>query len=77
MSSCPGERVDANVKGVPHDAQKVRVACSEDLKVAGSSDTKRNDATGTLNQATNGAPLVWRQIVQWQAVWLAGPASIS
>src|SRR5882757_2960644 len=58
MSSSPGERVDWNVKGVPHDAQKVRWACSEDLKVAGSSDRNRNDATGTLNQATNGAPLV-------------------
>jgi hypothetical protein len=56
--------VDWKVSDVPQDAQKVRLACSDDLKLAGSSVTKRNALAGTLNQATNGAPLVWRQIVQ-------------
>jgi hypothetical protein len=30
---------------------------------------RRNRERGTLNQATNGAPVVRRQIEQWQLVW--------
>src|SRR6185369_1755547 len=58
---------------VPHSGQKLRVAFSLDLNLAGS-PAKRNCERGTLNQATNGAPLVRRQIEQWQLVRLnAGP----
>jgi len=61
MSRVPEESASIwNVKGVPHEAQKVRVACSEDLKCG------RAHRTGTettpparWNQATNGAPLVF------------------
>ena len=55
----------------------VRDARSDDLKRAGSPATKRNEPAGTLNQATNGAPLVPRQVVQWQAVLCCGLAAVS
>jgi len=76
-SSSSGWRVDWKVSGVPQPEQKVRVPCSDDWKLAGRPDRKRNDAAGTLNQATNGAPLARRQIEQWQAVWRDGSAVVS
>ncbi len=36
-----------------------------------------NDDSGTVNQATNGAPVVRRQIEQWQAVSCDGLAALS
>jgi hypothetical protein len=60
--------MDWNVNAVPQALQKVRVPCADDLKLAGDPDVNRNLSTGTVNQATNGAPLTRRQIEQWQFV---------
>jgi hypothetical protein len=61
---------------VPHSGQKLRVAFPLERKRRGS-PVSRNRDRGTLNQATNGAPLVRRHIEQWQIDWLYGapPAS--
>jgi hypothetical protein len=49
---------------VPQWAQKLRLALLLDRKCDGSPDTHRNSDGRTLNQATNGAPVVRRQIEQ-------------
>jgi hypothetical protein len=69
--------LESNVSCVPHSGQKLRVPLALDLRRAGSPPTMRNCERGTLNHATNGAPVVRRQIEQWQLVWLNGapPAS--
>jgi hypothetical protein len=69
--------LDWKVSGVPHRPQKVRVARGEDWKRAGSPVTKRNVSAGTVNHATNGAPLVLRHIEQWQLVSCEGTPEVS
>ena len=69
-----GKYVVSKVSGVPHRGQKLRVPWSDDRKRAGSPVTSRKSAAGLVNQDRNAAPLVRRQIVQWQLVsWLAAP----
>jgi hypothetical protein len=53
---------------VPQWAQKLRVAWVLERNWDGLPDRHRNSDGLTLNQATNGAPLVRRQIEQWQLV---------
>ncbi len=74
MSISVGDRVDRNVSGVPHLGQKVRVPWSEDENSEDSPEVKANSVAGTVNQDTNGAALVRRQIEQWQFVsWVGVP----
>jgi hypothetical protein len=63
-----GACVDRKVSGVPQRGQKVRVPCTDERRSLGFPATTWNDAAGTVNQATNGAPLVRRQTLQWQHV---------
>jgi hypothetical protein len=56
------------VSCVPQREQKLRVPLVVDLNCVGSPRTNRSFDFGTLNQVTNGAPVVRRQIVQWQLV---------
>jgi hypothetical protein len=67
-SISPGVCVERKVSGVPQRGQNVRVPCTDDRWVAGFPATTWNDATGIVNQATKGAPLVRRQMLQWQHV---------
>jgi hypothetical protein len=47
-----------------------------DRNRTGSPDTRRNSGGRTLNHVTNGAPVVRRQIEQWQLVsWNGVPAT--
>jgi hypothetical protein len=76
MSISSGCFALSNVSGVPHLGQKLRVPWALELKRAGVPRTKRKLARGTLNHATKGAPLVRRQIEQWQLVsWNGAPAA--
>ena len=68
ISISPGLCADLKVSGVPHREQNVRAACSDDGNELGVPDVKRKVVSGTVNQATNGAPLVRRHAVQWQFV---------
>jgi len=54
--------------GVPQSQQKLRVAFGVELKLPGSPRNQRKFGRFTVNQVTNGAPLVRRQIEQWQLV---------
>ena len=74
-SIASGLRVDVKVSGVPQRGQNVRSPCSEDRNRAGSPATNAKSPRRTLNHATNGAPLVRRQIVQWQFVSSNGASS--
>jgi hypothetical protein len=53
---------------VPHRGQKDRVPSSVVLNRAGWPSVMLKSAYRTLNQVTNGAPVVRRQIEQWQFV---------
>jgi hypothetical protein len=56
--------------------QKVRTAFGVDLNLAGSPETNRKSERTTVNQVTNAAPVVRRQIEQWQLVsCVAAPAA--
>jgi hypothetical protein len=68
MSISSRARSDWKVSGVPQRGQNVRVPCSEDPKLVGAPEVKRSSVTGTVNHATTGAPLVRRQMEQWQNV---------
>jgi len=73
-SSSSGLCVDWKVTGVPQRGQNVRVPWSDERKVAGSPARNVKSARLTVNQATKGAPLVRRQIEQWQFVsWNGAP----
>jgi hypothetical protein len=56
------------VSWVPQWGQKLRVPLLLDRKRDASPCTNRNSEGLTLNQATNGAPVVRRQMEQWQFV---------
>jgi hypothetical protein len=56
------------VSWVPQWEQKLRVPLRLDRKRDGSPSTNRNSEGLTLNHATNGAPVVRRQMEQWQFV---------
>jgi len=58
----------SKVNGVPQLGQKVRNTFGVDLNRVGVPATNLNSARGTLNQVTNGAAEVRRQIEQWQTV---------
>ena len=45
------------------------MAFGEDLKRAGLPEVKRKLLADTVSHATSGAPVVRRQIEQWQIVW--------
>jgi hypothetical protein len=53
---------------VPQWPQQLRIAFTLDRKRDGVPDANRNSDGLTLNQATNGAPVVRRQMEQWQFV---------
>jgi hypothetical protein len=55
----------------------LRVPFPLDLKRVGSPPISRNCERRTLNHATKGAPVVRRQMEQWQFVWLNGAPSAS
>src|SRR5262249_14064848 len=57
-----------NVSCVPHREQNDRSPCLVVLNRVGSPLIIWKSAGRTLNQATNGAPVVRRQIEQWQLV---------
>lgn len=61
---------------VPHLGQKLREAVGEDWNVVTSPEIVSDD-DGTVNQATNGAPVVHRQIEQWQTVSCEELAALS
>ena len=61
---------------MPHLAQKRRDATAEDWNVVVSPD-RVNDDSGTLNQATKGAPVVRRQIEQWHTLSCVGVPVVS
>jgi hypothetical protein len=61
-----GNSVFSKVTWVPQRGQNDRVPFSLDLNRAGLPLTKRNSPRRTLNHVTNGAPIVRRQIEQWQ-----------
>jgi hypothetical protein len=61
---------------VPQWVQKLRVALALERNWDGLPDSHRNSDGLTLNQATNGAPVVRRQIEQWQFVsWNGVPVT--
>jgi hypothetical protein len=59
----------SKVSWVPQPGQNDRVPFSLDLNRTGLPLTKRNSPGRTLNHVTNGAPVVRRQIEQWQFDW--------
>jgi hypothetical protein len=63
-----GRSACSNVSWVPQRGQKERVALAVDANRAGSPPIRRNPDLGTVNHATKGAPVVRRQIEQWQLV---------
>ncbi len=63
-----GKSSVSKVNWVPHCAQNERVPRRVDLKRVGSPAVKRNCERSRLNQATEAAPVVPRQIAQWQLV---------
>jgi hypothetical protein len=69
--------VDWKVSGVPQPEQKVRTPRVEDRKLEGLPEVIRNAVSGTVNQVTNAAPLVRRQMEQWQFVSSDGEARTS
>jgi hypothetical protein len=54
----------SNAIWVPQRGQKLRVPLAEERNRVGSPASHRNSGRSTLNQATNGAPVVRRQIEQ-------------
>jgi hypothetical protein len=71
-----GASAASNVICVPQRGQKLRVPFGEERNRVGSPPSHRNAVRGTVNQATNGAPVVRRQIEQWQFVsWNGVPAA--
>jgi hypothetical protein len=52
------------LSGVPQAGQKLRTAPALDRNRVGVPARSRNSARGTLNHATNGAPLTRRHIEQ-------------
>ena len=67
----------SNVSCVPQAAQKLRSAFGVERKLAGLPFMTLNCDRGTLNHATNGAPVVRRQIEQWQLDSLNGSPAAS
>jgi hypothetical protein len=64
------------VSCVPQRPQKLRCPLALDPKRVGAPRTSLNCVRGTLNHATKGAPLVRRQIEQWQLVsWKGVPVA--
>ena len=61
-----------NVSCVPQRAQNVRVPDGLDANFAGWPWVIWNSSGRTLNHVTKGAPVVRRQIEQWQLVALNG-----
>lgn len=69
-----GAHEERNVSGVPQSRQNARVPWSDETSSAGMPAVTAKSATGTVNQATLGAPDVRRQMVQWQIVSHRGTA---
>jgi hypothetical protein len=63
-----GKSEFSKVSWVPQRGQNERMPFSVDLNRAGLPLTKPNSPIRTLNHVTNGAPVVRRQIEQWQLV---------
>jgi len=64
-----GKSALTKVSCVPHSEQKDRLPFAVELKRAGQPLVKRKSTDRTLNHVANGAPVVRRQIEQWQFVW--------
>ena len=63
-----GKSACSNVSCVPHREQNERTPFSVELNRIGSPLMIRKSDGRTLNQVTKGAPVVRRQIEQWQFV---------
>ena len=75
-SISPGQSVPSKVNWVPQAGQKLRVPFGLERKRVGAPATNRSSDGRTLNQVTNGAPVVRRQIEQWQLVsWNGVPVT--
>jgi hypothetical protein len=72
-----GKSSVSKVSCVPQFAQKVLVPLRVDLNRAGSPSVNRNWVRSMLNQATEAAPVVPRQIAQWQLVSWNGMPDVS
>ena len=58
VTSTSSSTASRNVSCVPHIPQKLRFPCALERKCCGVPFTSRNSSGRTLNQATNGAPVV-------------------
>ncbi len=67
-STEPGRAVSRKVSAVPQAAQSWRTARGVARSSAGVPAVKTKAAAGNVAQVTNGAPVVRRQMRQWQ--WL-------
>jgi hypothetical protein len=75
-SISPGKSACSNVSCVPQRGQNDRVPFSVELNRRGRPLTIRKAPDSMLNQVTNGAPVVPRQIEQWQLVsWKGAPSA--
>jgi hypothetical protein len=72
-----GKSSVSKVSWVPHWEQNVRVPLRVDLKRVGAPAVKRNWERSRLNHATDAAPVVPRQIAQWQLVSWNGVPEVS
>jgi hypothetical protein len=54
------------VSAVPQALQKRRSACALERSSPATPAVNANAVAGTVAQVTNGAPLVRRQMLQWQ-----------
>jgi hypothetical protein len=71
-----GNAASSKVNCVPQRGQNFRLPFAVESNSVGVPPRNRNRDRGTLNQATNGAPVVRRQIEQWQFVsWNGTPAA--
>ena len=56
------------VRGLPQLPQKLRVTGAVERNSTGRPLVKRNEADGTVTQATTGDPASFRQVRQWQTI---------
>lgn len=69
--------VVGKVSWVPQVEQKERMAWELERNRAGSPAMMRKSTAGTVNQATQGAPVVPLHMSQWQLVWLLASSDAS
>ena len=77
MSTSPGEASSTKLICVPQTGQKVRVAWLLERNEVGLPLSSLKPADRTVNQATQGAPVVPRHMVQWHTLWLSAAPDAS